>query len=112
MPPEQQVEAWSNVVKSAEHEEDEQPKISHKLVEKAVAQLTGSKNKSKSDDPPTYRIQMKPETDDAVNEAYHRIRKQLGENRKKLSKDKLLELIIQHGLKALDDEEIISNLNS
>lgn len=106
LPPEQQQQVWEKVVESAPVVEDK-PKITAKLVEEIVSEVTGetSKEKKSKDNKVTYKVSV--EIDDTLNEAFYRIRQSAGKERKKLSKEAVIEVLLQMALESLGEKEEI-----
>lgn len=104
--PEEQRQAWEKVIETAPVIEDK-PKVTAKLVEEVVSQVTGQvpKEKKSKDEKVTYKVSV--EVDDALNEVFYRVRQLAGKERKKISKEAMVEVLLQMALKESGEKEEI-----
>lgn len=112
--PEQQQQVWEKVIEAAPVVQDK-PKVTAKLVEEVVAQITNkpedkteqqeSKQQESSDKKFTYRLSLDEELHDSLNESFYKIRKLVGkENKNKVTKEWLAEIMLSVALQELEEK--------
>ncbi len=103
--PEKQRQVWEKVMEIAPVKESGTPKVTAKLIENVVAEVTGEtpKEKKSKSDKVNYKVSVK--VDDALSEAFYRIRQLAGEERKKVSKEAMIEVLLQIALEGLGEKK-------
>lgn len=104
--PEEQRQVWEKVIETAPVVKDK-PKITTKLVEETIATVIGTPEKPPKEKKAGVKntFYLSEETDDALNEAFYRVRQLAGKERKKLSKEAVIEVLLQMALEGLEEKE-------
>jgi len=109
LPPEQQQAVWEKVLEAAPVVDDK-PKVTAKLVEEIVSEITEktSKEEKPKDDKVTYKISV--DIDDMLSGAFYQIRQLAGKERKKVSKEAMIEVLLQVALENLNEQSVVTKI--
>ena len=113
LPIEKQGEIWEKVLESApEKSSTGEPKITTKLVEETIATVIGNPEKPPKEEKAGVKntFYLSEETDDALNGAFYRIRQLAGKERKKISKEAVIEILLQMALEKLNEPSVVTKL--
>jgi hypothetical protein len=110
LPVEKQGEVWQKVLESApEKSSTGEPKITTQLVEETIATVIGTTEKPPKEEKAGVKntFYLSEETDDALNEAFYRIRQLAGKERKKVPKEAMVEVLLQIALEEVEKKKEI-----
>lgn len=107
--PETQRQVWEKVIEAAPAKESGTPKVTAKLIENVVAEVTGKTPKAAKEtkgDKVTYKVSVAAETNDALERMFYQVRQLSGEKQqKKLSKEAMIGVLLQMALEELGEKE-------